>query len=223
MSTFNQRWAPSSALDYFNYSPDSGTGQVNYAGAFNMPGVDSAWQSGDGYTLNKSLNDRDSLRAEVGADGNVGDWTQHRVKSDGRMLAEGGLLTAAMFTGLGALGQGPMAGYFGAASPGAAGQGAAGAAPAATAPSGGLLSGIGGKAVDLIKSNPKLLAQVAGGIIGAASGGDDDPYTGPMPTITRGGFQPQVQAMSMPVQDVSSLTTMPKKGQKNSGLWRFLG
>jgi hypothetical protein len=93
-----------------------------------------------------------------------------------------------------------------------------GAMPAAGAATGGLL--------ERLLTNPRLIGAVAGGLLGGSggggSGGGSEAYTGPMPTITRGGWNPNPQASFMQVpQFGQGLLTGP--GQANSGLWRFKG
>jgi hypothetical protein len=119
---------------------------------------------------------------------------------------------------------------------GTAGYGAssAGAGGGAGQLSGGLLSGwdglkqAGGSLLDYAAKNPKavggLIGAVAGGAEGGVSGGGDGgaAYSGPMPTISRGGWQPQAQAQQMAVPTFgANMNKAP--GAANSGLWRFLG
>ena len=72
-------------------------------------------------------------------------------------------------------------------------------------------------------TSPKGIGAVAGGLLGLAgggsSGGEAEPYTGPMPTITRGQWKPNAQATMMQVPQFGGL--LPTTGQANSGLWRF--
>jgi len=88
------------------------------------------------------------------------------------------------------------------------------------------LGNIGSGLLDYAKANPKviggLLGSLAGATGGLSSGSSDAPYTGPMPTISRGGWQPRVQAqqMALPTFGQGLKTT---QGNANSGLWRFMG
>jgi hypothetical protein len=107
----------------------------------------------------------------------------------------------------------------------------AGYAADAAAGGGGLfgnsqLGQIGNGLLDYAAKNPKvvggLLGSLAGATGGLSSGSSDAPYTGPMPTISRGGWQPRVQAqqMALPTFGQGLKTT---QGNANSGLWRFMG
>lgn len=100
------------------------------------------------------------------------------------------------------------------AAPAAATAAAPAAATTAPAATGGLL--------DKLTSNPRLVAGLAGGLLGGAdAGGGGYSYSGPMPTITRGGWSPTATPTyaQMPVRP--ALNVQP--GQANSGLWRFMG
>jgi hypothetical protein len=89
------------------------------------------------------------------------------------------------------------------------------AVPAVTE-SGGLL--------DYLKANPRLVAGLAGGLLGGADaggggGGGGYSYSGPMPTITRGGWKPTATPTYSAPAAAPLLNTKP--GQANSGLWRY--
>jgi hypothetical protein len=129
----------------------------------------------------------------------------------------------------------------GAASPGSGGlatteavtYGAGGAGGGAGQLGGGLLSGLGEygpmaqKAIEYAAQNPKLVGAVAGGLVGAAggesSGGGEAPYSGPMPVITRGGWQPRVQAQTMQVPQFGAGLLGNKQAHQSSGLLRYMG
>jgi hypothetical protein len=87
------------------------------------------------------------------------------------------------------------------------------AVPAVTE-SGGLL--------DYLKANPRLVAGLAGGLLGGAggSGSGGYSYSGPMPTITRGGWKPTATPTYSAPAAAPLLNTKP--GQANSGLWRYM-
>ena len=112
------------------------------------------------------------------------------------------------------------------------GEGVASGIPAWDAAAGmggtGLLGGIGkaaGTALDFAKSNPRLVGGLLGGLTGAAGGGSDGggyKYTGPMPTISREGWNPQANASLMQTQSV--VNGLPQvQGNQYSGLLRYLG
>jgi hypothetical protein len=79
---------------------------------------------------------------------------------------------------------------------------------------------------DTIKNNPQLVGAITGGLLGGvdggSSGGGATPYTGPMPTITRGDWKPSAQASLMQVPQFGQ-GLMSGPGVANSGLWRFKG
>jgi hypothetical protein len=111
---------------------------------------------------------------------------------------------------------------------GTAGYGAssAGAGGGAGQVAGSSLGSLGTGLLDYIKANPKIVGSLAGGLLGAtggmSEGASDAPYTGPMPTITRGGWQPRAQAQMMALPTFGQgLNTA--QGNANSGLWRFMG
>lgn len=121
--------------------------------------------------------------------------------------------------GLGATGAFDSAGWAGTGIDGATGMsGAAG---------GGLLNGISkaaGTVWDFAKANPKLAGALVGGLLGGSGGssGDGYKYTGPMPTITQGGWKPSVQPNLMQTQSV--VQGLPQmQGNQYSGLLRFMG
>lgn len=66
------------------------------------------------------------------------------------------------------------------------------------------------------------------GLLGGAlagAGNQQESYSGPMPTISRGSWAPQVQAQTMPTQSAqpqSGGLLNIKPGYANDGLWRFL-
>ena len=99
---------------------------------------------------------------------------------------------------------------------------------------GGLLSGllngtdaskIGSGLLDYAAKNPKVVGGLLGGLTGAtggtSSGSTEAPYSGPMPTISRGNWQPRAQAQMMALPQVQAPEV--KQGAQGSGLWRFLG
>ena len=110
----------------------------------------------------------------------------------------------------------------------ALGGGIGGAATGATSGLGGLLGGAGSAAggiLDWLKANPKLGGALLGGLLGGSGGGSSGggySYSGPMPTVTRGGWKPQAQAQLMPVQNVAPALNLNQQGQQNSGLLRYL-
>ena len=149
----------------------------------------------------------------------------------------------AMFGGLGAAG---AAGAAGGAAEGLgtlgtieAGSGAVAALPtmaelglgAMAAPTLPAVASIGGATgaaaagglLDKLTSNPRLVAGLAGGLLGGADagGGGGSSYSGPMPTITRGGWSPTATPTYTQPAPQPLLNTQP--GQANSGLWRFMG
>jgi hypothetical protein len=117
---------------------------------------------------------------------------------------------------------------------GTAGYGASSAGPGGGAGklSGGLLSGLGDfgtaaqKAIEYAAKNPKIvggLLGAAGGATEGGGGGGTEPYTGPMPTISRGGWQPRAQAQMMQLPTFGQGLNAQQQGNANSGLWRFMG
>lgn len=118
---------------------------------------------------------------------------------------------------------------------GTAGYGAssAGAGGGAGQLSGGLFSGlgnldmgkIGGGLLDYAAKNPKVVGGLLGGLAGATGGLDsgtsEASYTGPMPTISRGNWQPRAQAQMMALPQFKAPEV--KQGAQGSGLWRFMG
>jgi hypothetical protein len=123
--------------------------------------------------------------------------------------------------GLGATGAFDTAGWAGTGIDGATGMsGAAG---------GGLLGGLGkaaGTVWDFAKANPKLAGALVGGLLGGSGGSGGSSggykYTGPMPTITQGGWKPSVQPNLMQTQSV--VQGLPQvQGNQYSGLLRFMG
>jgi hypothetical protein len=136
----------------------------------------------------------------------------------GAVGAAGGLLSAAAPATNAALAESAVgtAGY-GASSAGAGG----GAGQLA---SGLDLGSLGTGLLDYIKANPKivggLLGAVGGATGGGGSGGEAEAYTGPMPTISRGGWQPRAQAQMMALPTFGQ-SLNANKGVQNSGLWRF--
>ena len=86
---------------------------------------------------------------------------------------------------------------------------------------------IGGGLLDYAAKNPKVVGGLLGGLTGAtggldSGGGGEAPYTGPMQTISRGGWQPRAQAQQMALPTFGQgLKTA--QGNANSGLWRFMG
>jgi hypothetical protein len=97
---------------------------------------------------------------------------------------------------------------------------------------GGMFSGmdagkIGSGLLDYAAKNPKVVGGLLGGVAGASGGldsggGGEQPYTGPMPTISRGGWQPRVQAQQMALPQFGG-GIKTAQGNAGSGLWRFMG
>jgi hypothetical protein len=98
---------------------------------------------------------------------------------------------------------------------------------------GGLLSGFqsgipaglkqaGGKLLDMAIANPKAAGAIAGGLLGGGGGSSSggQAYTGPMPTIERGNWQPQAQAQMMQVPSFGG-GLLNTQGNAGSGLWRY--
>lgn len=160
----------------------------------------------------------------------------------GTLEAMGGLTpVSAPVGGLGAL---PAAGEYGALTGGAAEGASAGLAGVdgvlTAAPGGGLFGGTAGGLLsglptgltdglgtvgNLIKDNPRIVGGLLGGLTGAIGGEEDTgpaPYTGPMPTITRGGWKPQATAQMMQAPNYGLLQPQGKQ-QKNSGMGRYMG
>ena len=117
-------------------------------------------------------------------------------------------------------------------SPNAAGSGGA----LLTAPgAAGALSGLPswlpkglGSVWELVKDNPKLVGALAGGLlggIGAEAGKEDEPapYTGPMPTITRGNFAPSAMSGYKPMQAPQYGNGLLQAPQGSGGLGRYMG
>ena len=145
----------------------------------------------------------------------------------------GGVGTDAAVSGAGSLG-GEVAGAAGGAATGFGGVGTDAAVSGLGAAASGVPSWLpeGLKGYwDFIKSNPKLIGALAGGLLGGVSGGGDGgggsgsaKYTGPMPTITRGGWQANNDAGYKPMA-VPQFGLLGGQGtpQANSGLARYMG
>jgi hypothetical protein len=77
---------------------------------------------------------------------------------------------------------------------------------------------------DVIKNNPRLVGALVGGGLGAVEAGNQNntpaPYTGPMPTITRGGFQAQATPSYRQVPQFGLLAPQGKQVQ-GSGLHQY--
>lgn len=89
---------------------------------------------------------------------------------------------------------------------------------------GGSMGGMLGTALDFAKANPKLVGGLLGGLLGGtggSSGGSGYSYNGPMPTITRGNWQPSATPQLR--QAAPQAVTMPTQGNQYSGLLRYLG
>lgn len=89
---------------------------------------------------------------------------------------------------------------------------------------GGSMGGMLGTALDFAKANPKLVGGLLGGLLGGtggSSGGSGYSYKGPMPTITRGNWQPSATPQLR--QAAPQAVTMPTHGNQYSGLLRYLG
>lgn len=77
--------------------------------------------------------------------------------------------------------------------------------------------------LDWLKANPKLAAQLLGGaagLLGGSGGSGSAPYSGPMPTIQRGGWSPNANPQYMQTKRYGLLSPQPKS---NSGLGQYLG
>lgn len=201
-----------------NFNPDSGQGTtgLNYAGAFGVPGLTAAVKSGDGYTLYRGL-DQERMKANATVNGNqanVGQWKADPTTSDAKMLMDGAMLAAAAYGGLNA------GGFLGAGSAGAGsgagfvGEGVGSGVPAWDGAMGGaMLEGgaagggglLGGSVGELLGKVPtKAWTSLAGGLLSSAGGQPSGGgYSGPMPTITRGGWKPSVTPQYMQLTDVS--------------------
>jgi len=82
--------------------------------------------------------------------------------------------------------------------------------------------GTSGGLLNSLTSNPRLIAGLAGGLLGGAGaeGGGGYSYDGPMPTITRGGWSPTATPTYSQPAAAPRLNLQP--GQANSGLWRYM-
>jgi hypothetical protein len=81
---------------------------------------------------------------------------------------------------------------------------------------------------DFIKNNPKLIGALAGGLLGGAGAQEEEapaPYTGPMPTITRGNFKaaPSGYAPMAKQSYGGGLLSTPGTKQAASGLHQYMG
>lgn len=105
---------------------------------------------------------------------------------------------------------------------GASSAGAGGGAGAVGSGLLGTLKNAGSGLIDWAKANPGQALQL-GGLLGgamAAKPPGEEAYTGPMPTIKRGGFQASVTPQYRQAQGGGLLPM--SVGEQNSGLWRFL-
>jgi hypothetical protein len=123
----------------------------------------------------------------------------------------------------------PAAGEYGALTGSAAETASAGlggaSSPLTAASSGGLLSGLPSwakTAGEFALKNPKLIGGLLGGLAGAAGSGGEQPYSGPMPTITRGDWKAQVKPQYM-AQPNYGLLNRTGTQQPNAGIGRYLG
>lgn len=102
--------------------------------------------------------------------------------------------------------------------------GASGAVGSGTAASGlQTLGGLFGSGNPLGTLNTaRQLGGLLGGVLGGATAGSGgETYNGPMPTISREGWQASVTPQYMSL--MGDVTMPKKKGAANSGLWQFLG
>ena len=83
---------------------------------------------------------------------------------------------------------------------------------------------------DFIKDNPKLIGAIGGGLLGGVTGSQEEeapaPYTGPMPTITRGNWQASAASGYKPMAQQSyggGLLSTGGTPQAASGMHRFMG
>jgi hypothetical protein len=58
--------------------------------------------------------------------------------------------------------------------------------------------------------------------IGGDDSGGSTPYTGPMPTITRGNWSPTATPTMMAKPEYPGLMALPTTGYENAGLLRYL-
>jgi hypothetical protein len=95
------------------------------------------------------------------------------------------------------------------------------ATPTQTLDPSGVVPSTGGGLLDYLRNNPRLVAGLAGGLLGGAEGGSGgESYTGPMPTITRGGWSATATPTYSQPQAQQPMNVQP--GQANSGLWRYM-
>jgi hypothetical protein len=137
----------------------------------------------------------------------------------------GALGSPSLLTGgtLGTVGEGLSYGAMG----GLGAAGAVGAAgPSMAAGSTSAAGPVGSGLLNTLTSNPRLAGALVGGLLGGSGGGSSGggaaPYTGPMPTITRGDFNPNPQATQMQVPQFGQ-GLFSGQGTPNAGLWRFKG
>ncbi len=219
MGLFNANWKPG-ATDYYSAggTPEDYGRQYNAAGAFSgIEGLRGAQTSGDGNYFMAKYQGDDRYTANVKPqDGKVGDiaWKYNPVTSDADMLMQGAALAAAAYGGLSA---GGFLGGAGAGSgAGFVGEGVGSGVPAwdgamggSMLEAGGAASGGGslfGSAGELLGKIPtKVWGSLGSGLLSSAGGGSGGGYSGPMPTITRGGWKPQVTPQYMSLFDVGSL------------------
>lgn len=102
--------------------------------------------------------------------------------------------------------------------------GASGAVGSGTVASG--LQGLGGlfgggNPLGTLNTARQLGGLLGGALGGVAGGSGGETYNGPMPTITRGGWQSSVTPQYMSLMGDAAMPK--KKGAANSGLWQFLG
>jgi hypothetical protein len=93
---------------------------------------------------------------------------------------------------------------------------------------GGTLSKAGNGLLSWAKANPDKAIQglaLAGGLIkDKLNPQDTGTYTGPMPTISRGGWSATASPTYMPTQaQKTGLLSLPTTGNVNTGLWRYAG
>jgi hypothetical protein len=233
-------------LDWSQFGIDLGNQNAeNYTSGNNAQTI-SDFLKANNYTFREGGADgRGNYRWVQDAQGKVVGNPMQYSNADPVFLAA--MAAAAGVTGGNIALAGAGAGSAGAGAAGSAGSGAAGAVSASTAAElsalnagmmggavpaaagAGLLSSIPSwakTAGEFALKNPRLIGGLLGGLAGAAGGaaggGGEQPYSGPMPTITRGDWKAQATPQYM-AQPNYGLLNRAGTQQPNAGMGRYLG
>lgn len=194
-------------------------------------------------TLGSSSDKEKFTKIALAAAVPLGSWALGIGAAGGAGAATGGGLAGSAAPSAGVYGAGLGAETAaGLVAPGAAGSGGAALAAPGAFGAGGLLATGGaaagsmlpswlpkalGPAWEFVKDNPKLVGALAGGLlggVGAQQGGEEPaPYTGPMPTITRGGWQSSASGYKPMQQQSYGGGLLGGQSKPMGGIGRYMG